>query len=212
METPAEDRGIPGRSSGGDLAAPVFNLAAGVEEMVNEEADGGTGTGVRSGDDPALPSDLAAGAGPDLPRESGRVEGGGGEAETLGDRPVDTTGDSQVSQTACDACDSTVADPPDSSDSQVSQPACDSTVVAPLDSNVNHSRKRAKSGCDSTVATSESCSKPKALTGHEWRRQGTGWTLLRSWYEAGDSGRVRRRGYVQHYSATALRRAETLRK
>lgn len=54
--------------------------------------------------------------------------------------------------------------------------------------------------------------KPRAIAGHEWRRQGTGWTLLRSWYDRTDSGgRVKRREYVQHYSATALRRAESLR-
>lgn len=99
----------------------------------------------------------------------------------------------------------------------VSQGACDSTVATV----VNLAEIRQKKARDTTVlkngkrsvSKAEPAPKPKAIRGHEWRRQGSGWTLLRSWYERDENGeRARRREYVQHYSATALRRAETLRR
>lgn len=107
----------------------------------------------------------------------------------------------------------------------LSQPACDTAPARPVDSTVakvvSLADARKKKAVDTTVAKgkkrsvskAEPAPKPKALRGHEWRRQGTGWTLLRSWYEPDETGaRVRRREYVQHYSATALARAGNIRK
>lgn len=53
--------------------------------------------------------------------------------------------------------------------------------------------------------------RPKLIPGHEWRRQGTGWTLLRYWYERDPQGRRNKhREYVRHYSGSALKEAESL--
>lgn len=90
--------------------------------------------------------------------------------------------------------------------------AVDSTVSKPSrrsdSKGKKHSDSKAGKRSDSKL---EPAPKPQALKGHEWRRQGTGWTLLRSRYEPDGNGtRVKRRKYVQHYSATALRMAGTL--
>jgi hypothetical protein len=133
--------------------------------------------------------------------------------ETLSGEPI---------RSAKKSCDSTVAytvsqDP--------SGPHCDSTVSEVCDSTVSNveslldAKKRidAKKRRDSTATRRKDrlrqsdVKKPDAIPGHEWRRQGTGWTLLRSWYESdGGCKRIRKREYIQHYSASALRRAETL--
>lgn len=105
--------------------------------------------------------------------------------------------------------------------SKPKKPAVDSTVSRQNSKVVNIDDQRKKRAVDSTVSkgrkrgakNSETVPKPKAIAGHEWRRQGTGWTLLRSWYETlPDGSRKRTREYMQHFSATALREAETLRK
>lgn len=130
---------------------------------------------------------------------------------------VDSTVANVVSQWPCDIarknhCDTTVSSP--------KKPVCDSTVAEVVNLSEIRKKRDEKAARDSTVAKgkkrsvskAEPAPKPKAIPGHEWRRQGTGWTLLRSWYETDGAGsRVRRREYIQHYSATALRRAETLR-
>jgi hypothetical protein len=106
---------------------------------------------------------------------------------------------------------------PKASETLLSQPSCDSTV-AKVVSLADVKRKKSvdttvAKGKKRSVSTVEPAPKPKKLKGHEWRRQGTGWTLLRSWYERDETGaRVRRREYVQHYSATALRLAGDIRK
>jgi hypothetical protein len=106
-------------------------------------------------------------------------------------------------------CDSTVSG---SRKHSVSKP-CDSTVSKV----VNLADRKSKKHCDSTVSKGKKQSsiapaeRPKSLPGYEWRRQGTGWTLLRSWYEPdGKGGRTRKREYVHHYSASAIKEAETL--
>jgi hypothetical protein len=139
---------------------------------------------------------------------------GNGELADSGDRSnaqgktIDSTVSSTVSQRQ-----------KNKPETLLSQNLCDSTVskVVSLDE-IKRKRNQKKSetvlsqGGKKRRGKVEPVQKPKAIPGHEWRRQGTGWTLLRSWYQSdGQGGRERKREYVQHYSATALKAAETLR-
>jgi hypothetical protein len=142
-------------------------------------------------------------------------------AETLALAPVSIV-DSTVSTGSVSGRPDTAPKP---SETVVAQAGCATTPRPPVDSTVakvvSLADVKRKKSVDTTVARGkkrsvakvEPAPKPKALKGHEWRRQGTGWTLLRSWYEPDENGVRRRvREYVQHYSATALRLAGNIRK
>jgi len=148
------------------------------------------------------------------------------------EKPTETPADPPVSVVDSTVSTRSVSRRPKAPETPLSHPSrdttpeavCDTTVAPPVDSTVSNvvslADARRKKAVDSSVAKgkkrsvskAEPAPKPKALKGHEWRRQGTGWTLLRSWYETENGARVRRREYVQHYSGTALRRAENLRR
>lgn len=152
------------------------------------------------------------------------------------DKPVETLARAPVGAVDSTVSDRSVSDhrdtTPKAPETVLSQPACDTAPKAhrdtmpapPVDSTVakvvSLADARKKKAADSSVSKgkkrsvskAEPAPRPKPLRGHEWRRQGTGWTLLRSWYETENGVRVRRREYVQHYSATALRLAGNIRK